>query len=105
MLRRSKLTPRVTEAASAVYGITFHPNGMDGGLTTVTLTLLLYTTLPRVTRLSLRRGGTRLSAFKSPLSHGKHSHLTVTQKSYLIFHYDDIDIYQIEQKACKLQEM
>lgn len=54
MLRRSKLTLRVTEAASAVCGITFHPNGMDGGLTTVTLTLPLYTTLPRLTRLSGR---------------------------------------------------
>lgn len=30
-LKRSKLTQRVTEAASAVPGITFHPNGMDGG--------------------------------------------------------------------------
>lgn len=50
MLRRSKLTLRVTEAASAVCGITFHPDGMDGGLTTVTLTLLLHTTLPRLTR-------------------------------------------------------
>lgn len=45
MLRCSKLTLRVSEAASAVCGITFHPNGMDRGLTTVTLTLLLYTTL------------------------------------------------------------
>lgn len=52
MLRCSKLTLRVTEAASAVCGITFHPNGMDGGLTTVTLTLLCYSTLPRLTRLS-----------------------------------------------------
>lgn len=52
MLRRSKLTLRVTEAASAVCGITFHPNGMDGGLTTVTLTLLCYNTLPRLTRFS-----------------------------------------------------
>lgn len=52
MLRQSKLTLRVTEAASAVCGITFHPNGMDGGLTTVTLTLLLHTTLPRLTELS-----------------------------------------------------
>lgn len=52
MLRHSKLTLRVTEAASAVCGITFHPNGMDGGLTTVTLTLFLHTILPRLTKLS-----------------------------------------------------
>lgn len=62
MQRHSKLTLRVTEAASAVCGITFHPNGMDGGLTTVTLTLLLYTTLPRLTGLS-EAGGVRLPTF------------------------------------------
>lgn len=71
-VRHSKLTLRVTEAASAVCGITFHPNGMDGGLTTVTLTLLLYITLPRLTRF-FRVGGVRLPTFTissvSPKTH------------------------------------
>ena len=79
MLRRSELTLRVTEAASAVCGITFHPNGMDGGLTTVTLTLLLYTTLPRLTRLSGAWLGLDKQHSQSPLSHQKHIHLPITE--------------------------
>lgn len=78
MLRRSKLTLRVTEAASAVCGITFHPNGMDGGLTTVTLTLLPYTTLSRLTGLS-GVGAMRLPTFTISLSVQKHSHLPITE--------------------------
>lgn len=79
MLRHSKLTLRVTEAASAVCGITFHPNGMDGGLTTVTLTLLLYTTLPTLTRL-WGGVGQDYRHSQSLLSLEKHSHLPVTME-------------------------
>jgi len=79
MLKYSKLTLRVTEAASAVCGITFHPNGMDGGPTTVTLTLLLYATLPRLTLLSLGWSGMRLPTFTiSPVSPKNHNHLPIT---------------------------
>lgn len=98
MLRRSKLALRVTEAASAVCGITFHPNGTDGGLTTVTLTLPLSTALPRLA--SLCRGGwgeiTNIHNDPSPKTHGhlpnpsdthavalhtfKHSNMSLSQR-------------------------
>lgn len=84
MLRRSKLALRVTEAASAVCGITFHPNGMDGGLTTVTLTLLLSTALSRLARLC-RAGGVRLPTFTTtPLQ--KHSHLPISA-IHMLWHF------------------
>lgn len=75
MLRCSKLTLRVSEAVSAVCGITFHPNGMDRGLTTVTLTLLHYTNL----RLPGLWGRVGLDYQHSPsiLSLHKHSLLPV----------------------------
>lgn len=82
MLRCSKLTLRVTQAVSAVCGITFHPNVMDGGLTTVTLTLLHYTTLLRLTRLSLGWVGWDHRHSQSPRSLQKHNHLPII-KIYL----------------------
>lgn len=83
MLRHSKLTLRVTEAAPAVCGITFHPNGMDRGLTTVTLTLLLYATLPRLTTRPSGAGWDEITNIHDvPPSLQKHSHLPITETGY-----------------------
>lgn len=92
MLRRSKWTQRVTEAASAVRGITFHHSKWYGwGLTTVTMTLLLYTTLSSLAR---GRGWTILPTFTVSCGHRQNitddvaRHVSISVASLTMFVFE-----------------